>query len=315
MAQSVVTLGECLVDLIAPRGVDLLNASDLHVRNGGAPANVAVALSRIGVPVRMLAVVGDDQWGVRLRDRLAREGVDISSIRTAQGVPTTIAFAWADDRGDGHFRLHRHADRLLSPDDVTNATIGDADAFVVGSVAMSEEPSRSAVVAALAYASERRIPVVADLNIRLAPGMTMNDVRANAHVLITSSTLVKLSVDDAHALWGSSSIEETNEVLDRFDPPLAVITDGDRGAALRTSRGLLRRNAFPVNAVEPTGAGDAFTAALLARMIARDWRDPDADDLCYAMAAGAIATTRPGGMDSLPTATEIEAFLADAMNV
>lgn len=310
----VVSLGECLVDLIAPRGTDLLTATDLHVRDGGAPANVAVALSRLGVPARMLAVVGDDQWGVRLRDHLAREGVDVSTVRSAFGEPTTIAFAWADERGDGHFRLHRNADRLLSPDDVTDATIGDAEALVVGSVAMSEEPSRSAILAALRCAGERRIPVVVDLNIRLAPGMAIDEVRANADALMAAAAVVKLSVDDARALWGASSIEGANAALDRLDPPVAVITDGSRGAALRTPGGLVRREAFRVDAVEPTGAGDAFTAAFVSRMIAKGWRGADEDDLRFAMAAGAIATTRPGGMDSVPLAGEIEAFLADRKN-
>jgi len=309
--QPVVSIGECLIDLIAPAGTDLLQATDLHVRDGGAPANVAVALSRLGVPSRMLAVVGDDAWGERLRARLARESVDISTVRIASEEPTTVAFAWADARGDGHFRLHRNADRLLAPADVTEDTIGQAEAIVVGSVAMSEEPSRSAVLSALRHATDRGIPVVVDLNIRLAPGMSMDDVRMNAQALMTSATVVKLSVDDARALWGASSIEETNAALDRYDPAMAVITDGGRGAALRTPGGLIRRDVFHVESVEPTGAGDAFTAAFIYRLIANSWRRADEDDLMFAMAAGAIATMRPGAMDSVPTVAEIDAFLAD----
>jgi sugar/nucleoside kinase (ribokinase family) len=65
-----------------------------------------------------------------------------------------------------------------------------------------------------------------------------------------------------------------------------------------------------VEAAEPTGAGDAFTAALVARLVARGWRDPDEDDLRYAAAAGALATTHPGALDGLPTAAELGAFLA-----
>lgn len=315
MRKPVVSLGECLVDLIAPSGVDLLGATDLHVRDGGAPANVAVALSRLGVPTRMLSVVGDDQWGARLRDHLAREGVDVSSMRSAKGEPTTIAFAWSDARGDGHFRLHRNADRLLSPEDVREGTLADAEALVVGSVAMSEEPSCSAILTALRFATEQGIPVVADLNIRLAPGMRADAVRMHAHALIISATVVKLSVDDARALWGATSIEEANAALDRFDPAIAVITDGGRGAGLRTPDGFIQREAFPVKAIEPTGAGDAFTAAFVSRMMVQGWQGAGMDDLRFAMAAGAIAATRPGGMDSVPTLAEIEAFLRDAGHV
>lgn len=308
----IVSIGECLIDLIAPSGSDLLTASDLHVRDGGAPANVAVALARLGLPSRILAVVGDDQWGERLRGRFAREGVDASTLRTAPGEPTTVAFAWADVRGDGHFRLHRNADRLLSPADVTADAIGDAAAIVVGSVSMSEEPSRSAVLAAVREAGARQIPVVVDLNIRLAPGMPLDETRENAQALVEAATVLKLSVDDARVLWGTTTIGEVVTQLEPVMAPVVVITDGSRGAALRAGGEVIRQDAFAVDAVEPTGAGDAFTGSFVSRMVARGWCAPDADDLRFAMAAGAIATTRPGAMDSLPSGHDVAAFLRGA---
>lgn len=304
----VISIGEILVDLIAPAGSSLLDASELGIRDGGAPANVGVALARLSVPSQMRAVVGDDPFGERLVERLRVEGVDVSRVRTAAGQPTTLALAWSDERGDGHFRLHRHADRLLSPDDVTRESLEGAEAIVAGSVAMCAEPSRSAVLTALRHAGELGVPVVVDLNIR--PGQVpMDELRMSAAALISAATVLKLSVDDARHLWGATTIEEVASALDRFDPAVAVITDGSRGAALRTAGGLVRRDAFEVDAVEPTGAGDAFTAAFVSRMIARSWDGADEGDLRFAMAAGALATTRPGAMDGLPSRGEIEAFL------
>lgn len=304
----VISIGEVLIDLIAPAGVELLHASELRIREGGAPANVAVALSRLGVSSQLRAVVGDDPFGDRLLAKLRDEGVDVSSVRVAEHEPTTIALAWSDARGDGHFRLHRNADRLLSPDDVSRDSLNAAGAIVVGSVAMSAEPSKSAVLTALRHATETGIPVVADLNIR--PGQVpMEELRMSVTAMISAATVVKLSVDDAQYMWGSTTLTETSSALDRFDPPLAVITDGARGAALRTTDGLNTMDAFHVDAVEPTGAGDAFTAAFISRMIAKGWNGADESDLRFAMAAGALATTRPGAMDGLPTRNEIEAFL------
>lgn len=304
----VIAIGEILVDLIAPAGESLLEATELRIREGGAPANVAVALARLGVTSRMLAVVGDDPFGERLVRRLGDEGVDTSAIRVADHEPTTIALAWSDAQGDGHFRLHRNADRLLSPDDVSPESLEGAEAIVVGSVAMCAEPSKTAVLTALRHATEARIPVVADLNIR--PGQVpMDELRMSVAAMISASTVVKLSVDDARHLWGATSISDASHALDRFAPEVAVITDGARGAGLRLDGDLHILSAFRVDAVEPTGAGDAFTAAFISRMIPTAWKDADVTDLRFAMAAGALATTRPGAMDGLPARDEIEAFL------
>ena len=311
MPKPVVSIGECLIDLIAPGGTDLTTANELRIREGGAPANVSVALARLGMPSRLHAVVGDDPFGVRLRARLEREGVDVSTVRVAEGEQTTVAFAWSEADGSGQFRIHRHADALLSPDDVAQSTLEHAEAIVVGSVAMCAEPSKSAVLNALRHATDMGIPVVVDLNIRPGLGVPMDEVRLSASILIASARVVKLSVDDARLLWGASTIDEAAAMLDRFDPAIAVITDGGRGAALRTSSGLTQLDVFPVEMVEPTGAGDAFTAAFISRMIAKGWQSADAEDLRFAMAAGALATTHPGAMDGLPTRSEIEDLLRD----
>jgi fructokinase len=304
----VVSIGEVLIDLIAPAGVSLVEATELRIREGGAPANVAVALARLGVPSQLRAVVGNDPFGERLVSRLATEGVDASRIRVDEHEPTTIALAWSDERGDGHFRLHRNADRLLSPEDVSAESLAGVEAIVVGSVALCAEPSKDAVLTALRHATDAGIPVVSDLNIR--PGQVpMDELRISVSAMIASSTIVKLSVDDARHLWGATTFSEAAHALDRFDPEVAVITDGARGAALRLDGDLHVLDAFHVDAVEPTGAGDAFIAAFISRMIPAAWTDPDVTDLRFAMAAGALATTRPGAMDGLPVRAEIDAFL------
>lgn len=305
MIKPVVTIGEALVDLIAPGGTDLVSAESLVIREGGAPANVAVGLSRLGVPVQMRTVLGDDPFGQRLQVKLASEGVDTSHIRIAEDTPTTIALAWADAHGDGHFRIHRHADRLLSPADMEFENI---EAVVFGSVAMCANPSVDAVLTAIRVAGERAIPLVFDLNVR--PGLIpMDELRMKVMAGLTASTVVKLSVDDARYLWGVDSLDTVADSLDRIDPPVAVITDGSRGALLRVGDERIRQDVFAVDAIEPTGAGDAFTAGFVSRMVAREWQAADAEDLRFAMACGALATTKPGAMDGLPTFKQVAEFL------
>lgn len=303
--RTVVAIGECLIDLIAPKGSDLYSGDTLAIREGGAPANVAVGLARLGVPVQIRTVLGDDPFGERLNGRLEAEGVDVSRVRIATGTPTTIALAWSDAGGDGHFRLHRHADRLLSPDDMS---LDGVEAVVFGSVAMCASPSVDAVLTAIRHAGEQDIPLVFDVNVR--PGLIpMDDLRMLVMAGLTASTVVKLSVDDARHLWGVDSLEGAADALERIDPPVAVITDGSRGAMLRVGATRIRQSVLPVDAIEPTGAGDAFTSAFVHRMIERHWQGADATDLRFAMASGALATTKPGAMDGLPSRVQIMEFL------
>ncbi len=123
--------------------------------------------------------------------------------------------------------------------------------------------------------------------------------------MLRSATVVKLSMDDARGVLGAEQPEDIFAALAGIDPLAVVLTDGPRRVWLKR-----RGDSGPLS-VEPTGAGDAFTAALIARLVQRGWSAPDSTDLRYAAAAGALTTTRPGAHDELPTANELTAFLED----
>ena len=333
----VLSLGETLIDLIVADGAPRLeDASAFAARPGGAPANVAVALARLGVPSAFGGVVGADPFGTRLRATLEGEGVDVSRLRATDTADTSLAFAWKDARGDGHFRLLRMADRLLSPVDVEAARLFETAALVVGSVALAAEPSRAAVTRAVELATVAAIPVCFDVNLRPTLWPDLAVAREACAPILAHATLLKLSLDDARHLFGAADDPVTTVERLRSTPDVVndeaglsgrspahhrrvvVLTDGDRGcwyaprvdeAGSRSDVPVRYVRAFQVEAVEPTGAGDAFTAGLISRLISRGWSAPEEDDIRYAAAAGALATTRPGAMDGLPTAAELDAFL------
>jgi fructokinase len=311
----VLCLGETLIDLIASDGVTRLEeASAFVARTGGAPANAAVALARLGVPSAFCGVVGADPFGRRLRETLAGYGVDVSRLRSEPGTETTIAFAWKDERGDGHFQLVRLADRLLSETDVEAAGIDRVEAIIVGSVALSAEPSRAGVTRAVELANAAKVPVCFDVNLRPSLWPSRESAAAACEPIINGATLLKLSLDDGRALYPDVDGPETLlRELERFPARFVAITDGERGAWFinRMTGGELEFvRSFKVAAVEPTGAGDAFGAAIVSRLIDRDWDGLSREDVLFASAAGALATTKPGAMEALPTRAEIEAFLA-----
>lgn len=311
--RSVLAIGECLIDLIADNKQDLLHADRFAIREGGAPANVAVALARLGVPVRLGAVLGYDPFGLRLRNALREEGVDTDAMRLTREAATSLALAWTNDHGDGEFQLLRLADRLFSSDDADRAAPGQASALVAGSVMLSDPMSRRGAYAALGLAQANNVSVVFDVNLRQSLWPTMAQVRSVIEPFLREAFLIKVSLDDARGVWGDESPEAAIERLSQYPAVTIVVTDGARGVWYRNREEKTRQlPVFAVDVVEPTGAGDAFTAALLARLLDRHWKAPDDDDVRFAMAAGALATTKPGAWPGLPTRSEVEAFLAAA---
>jgi sugar/nucleoside kinase (ribokinase family) len=312
--RSVVSFGETLIDLIATENVRGLDEATTFVaRPGGAPANVAVALARLGVPSAFCGVVGADPFGEKLRRTLDADGVDVSRLRVTDDADTTLAFAWKDARGDGHFRLLRMADCLLDDRDVDSARIEKAAAIVVGSVALSAEPSRQAVTRAVTIATDRNVPVCFDVNMRSTLWPDTEAARDACAPILERATLLKLSLDDAQVLFGPEINAETALAhAAATGARFTVLTDGARGAWYSNGSTPPADHfvpAFPVEAVEPTGAGDAFNAAIISCLLARDWTELRVVDVRFAAAAGALTTTRSGAIEALPTRFEIESFM------
>ena len=183
---------------------------------------------------------------------------------------------------------------------------------MVGSVALSEEPSASAIERAVALAWQADVPVVFDINLRPTLWSDLDQARVLSEKIAVRSTLVKLSLDDARGLFGESvNAEGAIERLLALGAPAVVLTDGERGCWFSAGEGadVAFVPAFAVDAVEPTGAGDAFTAALVARALVGGWARLTETDIQYAAAAGALATTKPGAWEGLPTREALAAFL------
>lgn len=313
MSGPVLSIGEVLIDFIVSDGSASLDTAESFVaRAGGAPANVAVALSRLGVASAFCGVVGDDPLGARLRRSVHAEGVDTSRLRQSGGAATTLAFAWKDDQGDGHFWLLRGADTSLSVADISSAGIEKCAALVVGSVSLAALPARDAILSAVATAYDDSVPVVFDVNLRPTVWRNPAEALALCEHVAQQSRVVKLSLDDAKGLYGvPSSPESVIDHLLALGAMAVVLTDGERGCWF----GTVRRPrpayvpAFPVAAIEPTGAGDAFCAALIDRMLQTGWSEVTNDDIRFAAAAGALATTKHGAWEGLPTRLQLDEFV------
>jgi sugar/nucleoside kinase (ribokinase family) len=153
------------------------------------------------------------------------------------------------------------------------------------------------------------IPVIFDVNMRPSLWTSPEMARAACQPVLDKTTILKLSVDDADTLLGAREPEAIFAIPSGADS-VRLLTDGGRGAWFRNCDGAVEHvPAFAIEPVEPTGAGDAFTAAIISRYLVEK-RPPDRSDVLFASAAGAITATRLGAIESLPTTAEIEPFLA-----
>jgi fructokinase len=166
---------------------------------------------------------------------------------------------------------------------------------------------------AIELASQAGVPVCFDLNIRPTLWPRLDDLQTVLAPLMPQATLLKLSLDDARHLYGAD--ENAKRVFHRardMGIPFVVLTDGARGCWYSDASGdPVYLPAFKIEAMEPTGAGDAFTAAIVSRLLANGWSGISQSDAEYASAAGALTAMRTGAMESLPTAGEVEEFLTN----
>ncbi|WP_327327348.1 PfkB family carbohydrate kinase [Streptomyces sp. NBC_01210] len=252
----VLVLGEALVDLVpVPSEPDVRRAQP-----GGAPANVAVGLARLGMPVAFAGALGGDGFARSIERRLADAGVDLTRCARSD-LPTALAVADPGETGTGyHFHLQSTA-TFRFPDRA--ADVGRFGAVYVGGLAAVVEPAAQAV-ASTAQAAARHSLVVVDPNVRedrtIDPRRSLGllrDLCALAHV-------VKASDEDLLRLWPDRDPDESCRRL-AGEGRLVVMTRGSRGAAAYTPAGPpVCVPAVPVDVVNTIGAGDAFMAGVLA---------------------------------------------------
>ncbi|MCW2996754.1 MAG: PfkB domain protein [Solirubrobacterales bacterium] len=293
-------LGEALVDLVCERPVaSLQQAASFVPHVGGSPANVAITAARLGAQVALAGGVGADAWGDWLRERLAAEGVGTELLATLRGAATAVAFVTVDEHGEPSFLIHAGAAGTATQAlaDALPAAVDEAGALVLSTGTLVAEDEREITLAARDRALSRGIPVLFDPNLR--PGRWANPTRAVsvARGLVKDAFLVKANWVEATALTGERDPVAAAEALLAGGARHVVITCGADGAILRGGGLRLDVPGVPARVVDTTGAGDAVTGVLLARLAASGFYAPAmAAALPEAIAAGAAATERWGAL-------------------
>lgn len=313
----IVSLGEVVADIYRETGESELGMP-LTARPGGAPANLAVAAARLGAEAGFVGVVGSDLFGDFIMRALSETGVDVSGVRRSEPpTRTTLAFVEIDDSGERSFTFYRTdpaADELLSAPDLRREIVSGASFVAFGSIPLLREPSRSAVNEAARLAGELGVPAAFDVNLRLHLWESLESAREAIEPLLGASAVVKLSDDEIGPLLDTESPERAAEALLERGVSAVFVTSGPRGAYYATPRFSGSVPSAEVESVDPTGAGDAFSAAALVRLAqaGREGMFEEAvvrEAAIRGCAAGALACTGYGAIGALPDLEELEQFL------
>lgn len=314
-APRVLCLGEALVDRLEPPDGDRL---------GGAPANVACALARLGTPSAFLGRLGRDAIGAAFAELFAERGVDTSALQWDGVRPSRTVLVRRDAQGERQFggfagdRGEGFADQALDASGLSAALgplLAAARWLLVGTIPLASPAAASALHLAIREAAAAGVSLALDVNWRPtfwdaaadpASGPTGAQVTA-MQPLLEQATLLKCTQEEAQWLFGTADPVAVSAGLPQR--PAVLVSDG--AAPLRWWLGGTAGElpAFRVPVVDTTGAGDAFTAGLLHGLVA----DPDGPVLelmRFASACGALVCQAPGAIDPQPTSSEVQVFLA-----
>jgi len=314
----IVCLGELLVDMFpAEVGRSLVEVSAFRPKPGGAPANVAVAAVRLGAKSAFIGKVGDDAFGHHLADILRQEGVKVRGMRYDKEARTGMAFIAMPDVNSYEILFYRNpgADMRLQVDELDRELLQGTRAFHFGSLSLIQEPSRSATMEAARIAREAGALISFDVNYR-SDLWSRSEARDRVMATIPHVNLLKVNEIEVDLLTGSTDPDTAGKTLLELGLDLCVVTLGPEGSFFQVAEGGEHISAFEVETVDATGCGDAFIAGLLCQLVVgADWREQLSPArmrkvLRYANAVGALTALTQGVIPALPTADQVDEFLA-----
>ncbi|XP_042513223.1 probable fructokinase-5 [Macadamia integrifolia] len=305
----IVSFGEMLIDFVPNvAGVSLAESTGFLKAPGGAPANVACAITKLGGSSAFIGKVGDDEFGHMLVDILKENGVNIDGVCFDPDARTALAFVTLKNNGEREFMFYRNpsADMLLKESDLNMELIKQAKIFHYGSISLISEPCRSAHMAAMRAAKEAGILLSYDPNVRLPLWSSPEAAREGIMSIWKEADFIKVS-DDEVAFLTQGDPEDEEVVLSLWYEglKLLIVTDGEKGCRYFTKDFKGKMAGFAVDTVDTTGAGDAFVGSLLVSIAKDDSIIQEEgklrEALIFANACGAICTTQKGAIPALPT--------------
>jgi fructokinase len=264
--KKILCIGEALIDMICTdKGSSLAAGQHFLKKPGGAPTNVAAAIAVLGGPVELIAKVGNDPFGDQLIETMKGFGVSTQWMLKDEEHFTTMAFVSLMENGERDFVFNRGADGYLGKDDLKEINLNDYSVIHFGSAtAFLPGPLQEAYTSLFEKASTENIYTSFDPNYRylLFQNNTASFIEQSWNFL-DKVNFFKVSDEEAQLLTGCTAIDDAVKILAQKSKAVFAITLGEKGALIRVNDQTEIVPAVAVNVVDTTGAGDAFTGAVL----------------------------------------------------
>lgn len=316
----VLCVGEILFDCLADQlGLKLEEVQSWTHYPGGAPANVACALVKLGTPAGFIGAVGEDEPGSQLVKLLAEIGVDTTGVQPHSTAPTRQVYVVRDLGGDrnfagfGEYDTSEFADTRLQAQQLPESLFTEAEFLVLGTLELAYPESERAIHRALELAGQYDLKIILDVNWRPVFWQDANVARQKIQDILKQVDFLKLSKEEAEWLFNTTDPGAITYRMASVEGVL--VTDGENGCAYCLGENEDRLPSYPIQVVDTTGAGDSFLAGFIHQLSQHGIQGLQDGEtakkvVAYANAVGALTTIKPGAIASQPTGAEVEAFLA-----
>lgn len=315
-----VSIGELLIDFQSVGFATLAKTNEFKKSPGGAPANVAVQVSKLGQQAYYIAKVGNDAFGDYLIQSLKDEGVNTDSIVKDDKHSTPLAFVSFQENGEREFSFFRKtsADLYLSSDDVKEIVFEKNDIFNFGSVALSSKSSKEAHLKLIKEARGKDVIVSFDPNLRFNLWDDLNELYETVNEFLNYADIVKISDDELSFITKEESEEKSLQMIFNKGVKLILLSRGSKGATLITYKGKrFDCLGYKVKAIDTTGAGDSFFGCFLAQVLEtkvslEELLNLDLQTfLNFACKGGSYTTTNYGAISGMGNKKEILAYFKE----
>jgi sugar/nucleoside kinase (ribokinase family) len=320
----VACLGEALIDMFnLKKGQPLINATRFKAVPGGAPANVAIGLAKLGIKCAFIGRLGKDDFGFKLERVLSENGVDTTHILFDENTRTGLAFVSMIDENTQDFLFYRNpsADMMLSISDLDKAFLSRVSILHFGSLSLGAQRSREATYAAVAQVKKSGGMISFDVNYRRFLWPDKEKAIELFCEAIRMSDIVKVNEIEVRLISGEEDVQMgARELARRFDAQF-FLTLGPEGSWFVSKRGFVHMPAFRVKTLDSTGCGDGFMAGLIASIVREgiNFRSINLEKikgaLRFANAVGALVSTKLGVIPAMPTYARVARFLRNADNI
>lgn len=304
-------VGELLIDMVGVDHKGLKNGVQFEKKAGGAPANVAAAITRVGESAAFMGQIGTDYFGQFLKEMLDKLNIDSSLC--SFGGNTTIALVGIDENGERNFNFLRGCDGDYSFNAIDSSKLNGDDILHFGSAtALLEGELKKTYYALLDLAKKKQMFISFDPNYRdaLISKRQLPQFIQDCKVFIASADFVKMSDEEVLMITGKTDIDEAVKAVHTLGAKTVAVTLGAKGTYLSVSGMHTIVESIAIQQVDSTGAGDAFVGALLSRIIDSGKRQFSFDEwqmmTRFANCVGAMTCTKHGAIDAIPTLNEVK---------